>query len=86
MFMQFKTSSDREPERGATVLLLGGSGLVGTAIARRLLDFQPERLVISGLMREDVGAEAAPFDEVWHRVKPRDDSRIWAIAGIQQRQ
>ena len=45
--------------RGATVLLLGGSGLVGTAIARRLLDHQPERLVISGLLREEAEAGVA---------------------------
>jgi len=57
----------------------------------QLIDFAQEadRQVVSvrfsGLMREDVGAEAAPFDEVWHLVKPLDDSRNWAIAGIQQR-
>lgn len=38
----------------------------------------------SGLVREEAGAEATPFDEVWHLVKPLDDSRNWAIAGIQQ--
>ena len=37
-----------------------------------------------GLIRETAGAEPAPFDEVWHLVKPSDDSRAWAIAGIQQ--
>ncbi|MEO8297879.1 MAG: TIM44-like domain-containing protein [Burkholderiales bacterium] len=39
-----------------------------------------------GLIREEAGAEAAPFDELWHLVKPLDDSRPdaqqWAIAGI----
>jgi len=39
----------------------------------------------TGLLREEAGVEAAPFDEVWHLVKPLDDSRNWAIAGIQQR-
>jgi predicted lipid-binding transport protein (Tim44 family) len=39
-----------------------------------------------GLLREEAGSEAAPFDEVWHLVKPVDGSREWAIAGIQQRQ
>jgi predicted lipid-binding transport protein (Tim44 family) len=39
----------------------------------------------TGLLREEAGGEAAPFDEVWHLVKPLDDSRNWAIAGIQQR-
>jgi predicted lipid-binding transport protein (Tim44 family) len=38
-----------------------------------------------GLLREQAGAEAAPFDEVWHLVRPLDGSRNWAIAGIQQR-
>ena len=37
-----------------------------------------------GLIREDIGGAAAPFDEVWHLVKPTDGSREWAIAGIQQ--
>lgn len=39
-----------------------------------------------GLVREDKAAEATKFDEVWHLVKPEDDSRSWAIAGIQQAQ
>jgi predicted lipid-binding transport protein (Tim44 family) len=37
-----------------------------------------------GLIREDVGGAAAPFDEVWHLVKPAAGGREWAIAGIQQ--
>ena len=36
-----------------------------------------------GTIREDDGAAEA-FDEVWHLVKPLDNSRSWAIAGIQQ--
>ncbi len=57
-----------------------------------LIDFaeEAERHVVSvrftGQVREEAGAEATPFDEVWHLVKPQDDSRNWAIAGIQQRQ
>jgi predicted lipid-binding transport protein (Tim44 family) len=39
-----------------------------------------------GLVREDKSAEPTKFDEVWHLVKPEDDSRPWAIAGIQQAQ
>ena len=39
--------------RGSSILLLGGSGLVGTAVARRLLTHGPSRLVISGLTREE---------------------------------
>lgn len=36
-----------------------------------------------GRIREDQEAAEA-FDEVWHLVKPLDNSRNWAIAGIQQ--
>ena len=50
--------------RNSTVLLLGGSGLVGTAIARRLLDFQPKRLVISGLTRDEAEAGVAELAPV----------------------
>ncbi len=47
-----------------------------------------ERQVVSvrfhGELREESGAAPAPFSEVWHLVKPLDDSRSWAIAGIEQ--
>ena len=36
----------------------------------------------SGLIREEVGQGAEPFNELWHLVKPVDGSREWAIAGI----
>jgi NAD(P)-dependent dehydrogenase (short-subunit alcohol dehydrogenase family) len=39
--------------RNSTALLLGGSGLVGMAIARRLVEFEPARLLITGLTREE---------------------------------
>lgn len=49
---------------------------------------EAERQVVSvrfhGLIRELREGGAMPFDEVWHLVKPRDGSREWAIAGIQQ--
>jgi predicted lipid-binding transport protein (Tim44 family) len=35
-----------------------------------------------GLIREEVNAGAQPFNELWHLVKPQDESRDWAIAGI----
>lgn len=50
---------------------------------------EAERQVVSvrfhGLVREERESAATDFDEVWHLVKPNDDSRSWAIAGIQQR-
>ncbi len=56
----------------------------------QVLDFAQEadRQIVSvrfhGLIREEKEASAAPFDEVWHLVKPVDGSREWAIAGIGQ--
>lgn len=47
---------------------------------------QGEQIVsvrFSGLIREQSEAAAQPFDEVWHLVRPLDESREWAIAGIQ---
>lgn len=57
-----------------------------------LLDFAQEndRQIVSvrfhGLIREEASSGAQPFDEVWHLVRPKNDSRSWAIAGIQPRQ
>lgn len=56
----------------------------------QVLEFveEAERQIVSvrfhGLIREETDAPAAPFDEVWHLVKPLDGSREWAIAGIAQ--
>jgi predicted lipid-binding transport protein (Tim44 family) len=56
----------------------------------QVIDFAEEaaRQIVSvrfhGLIREEKDAPAAPFDEVWHLVKPTDGSREWAIAGIAQ--
>lgn len=49
---------------------------------------ETDRQVVSvrftGQVVEDKGAKPADFHEVWHLVKPHDDSRPWAIAGIEQ--
>lgn len=37
-----------------------------------------------GLISEERGVAAQPFDEIWHMTKPQDGSKGWAIAGIQQ--
>jgi predicted lipid-binding transport protein (Tim44 family) len=37
-----------------------------------------------GLIREEDGTAAQPFDEVWHLVRPADGSADWALAGIAQ--
>jgi predicted lipid-binding transport protein (Tim44 family) len=54
-----------------------------------LLDFaqENESQIVSvrfhGLIREEIDGAAAPFDEVWHLVRPLDGSKQWVIAGIQ---
>ena len=59
-------------------------------IDAEVLDFAAEtdRQIVSarfhGLIREEKDGVAAPFNEIWHLVKPTDGSREWAIAGIQQ--
>lgn len=45
---------------GKSALVLGGYGLVGTAVCRRLLQHRPERLVVASLRRDE--AEAAAED------------------------
>jgi hypothetical protein len=50
--------------KGKTILMLGGSGLVGHAVARELLRREPKRIVLVALYEEEVraGAEAlAPY-------------------------
>jgi NAD(P)-dependent dehydrogenase (short-subunit alcohol dehydrogenase family) len=39
--------------RDSSALILGGTGLVGLAVARRLLDHAPKRIAIAGLQRHD---------------------------------
>ncbi|HUE76650.1 MAG TPA: hypothetical protein VMM83_01795, partial [Longimicrobiales bacterium] len=53
---------------GKTVLLLGGSGLVGLAVARALVPHAPKRVVLSALTREEVepavGELSAAYPEI----------------------
>jgi predicted lipid-binding transport protein (Tim44 family) len=61
-----------------------------TRIDTEVLDLanEADRQVVSvrfrGELVEEKGAAPTPFNEVWHLVKPHDDSRSWAIAGIEQ--
>ena len=50
----------------------------------RIIQRQIVSVRYHGLIREEKDGAAAPFDEVWHLVKPVDGSHEWAIAGIQQ--
>lgn len=51
---------------------------------------EAQRYIVSvrftGTIREEAGAQAQPFDEVWHLEKPRQGSGGWVLAGIQQMQ
>lgn len=59
-------------------------------VAAKVLDVVQEgdRQIVSvrfdGQVREAPGADPVTVAEVWHLVKPVDDSRSWAIAGIEQ--
>jgi len=49
---------------------------------------EADRQIVSvrfrGQVVEEKGAAPSDVNEVWHLVKPLDDSRSWAIAGIEQ--
>ncbi len=49
---------------------------------------EADQQIVSVRFRGDIveerGGQPQAFDEVWHLVKPLDDSRSWAIAGIEQ--
>lgn len=45
--------------KGRTVLLLGGSGLCGTAVARELAAHEPSAIVVTGLTREEAEGAVA---------------------------
>ncbi len=59
-------------------------------VAAEVLDVADEdqRQVVSvrfhGQVVEEKDGKPVAFNEVWHLVKPHDDSRAWAIAGIEQ--
>ena len=44
--------------QGRTILILGGAGLVGEAVARALLDHEPARIVVAGLTRDEAEESA----------------------------
>src|SRR2546430_6489463 len=48
--------------RDRTVMILGGSGLVGQAVARRVLAASPRRVVLVALFEEEVQAAAASLE------------------------
>jgi NAD(P)-dependent dehydrogenase (short-subunit alcohol dehydrogenase family) len=55
--------------QGKTVLLLGAGGMVGTALARRLLKERPRRMVLLSLTRKESLAAAAELKPLAGRAK-----------------
>ncbi len=49
--------------KGSTVLILGGAGLVGEAVARAVLKHGPARVVVAGLTREEAEEAVAELRE-----------------------
>ncbi len=73
--------------KGRTVLVLGGAGLVGMAVVRRLVAEGPDRIVIGSLresevtetiaqLREEYPAHANLFDGVWGDLFVPDELRL----------
>jgi len=51
--------------QGNTVLILGGAGLVGQAVARRVLALDPERVMIASLREEEAKEAVAGLSEAF---------------------
>jgi NAD(P)-dependent dehydrogenase (short-subunit alcohol dehydrogenase family) len=81
--------------QGRNILILGGSGLVGLAIARKLLPLDPARVVIAALRRDEAeegvrtlqeegldahGEIVAEWGDIFLRASRRDDSRRELLA------
>ncbi len=81
--------------QGRNILILGGSGLVGLAIARKLLPLEPARVVIAALRRDEAeeGVQTlqsegfgeyaelvAEWGDVFLRASRRDESRRELLA------
>lgn len=86
--------------RDQTVLLLGGAGLVGLAVARRVLEFKPARLVVGSLRRQeaeeaveelegDPSADGVKIDPLWGDIfvpqRVSQDSREATLADEEAR-
>jgi len=81
MFAEIKMEmADHVPGSQTDVVTINGEVLdVAEEASRYVVSVR-----FNGLIREAGNAPAEPFDEIWHMVKPRDGSRGWVLAGIQQ--
>src|SRR5713101_9090000 len=71
--------------RDRTVMILGGSGLVGHAVARRLLGAAPRRVVLVALFEEEVRATARALEPYRGRATLEVEwGNVFLPAGIAQ--
>ena len=82
MFAEIKLQMD---ERGdavqqTDVVTLNGELLEVTSEGNRHI----ASVRFNGMIREEAGGAAHPFDEVWNLTKPLDGNKGWVVAGIQQ--
>jgi hypothetical protein len=56
--------------KGAKVLILGGFGLVGSAICRKLMEFEPKEIYISSLKKEEAESACELMRKEYPEVNP----------------
>lgn len=79
MYAQYAGQMAAHGGRNQTDVVLLNADLMGI---EKLNDGHLASVRFSGMIREDVRAEAAAFEEVWNLYKP--DGKGWLLAGIQQ--
>jgi len=82
MFAEIKLQMDERGDAAqqTDVVTLNGELLEVTSDGNRHI----ASVRFSGMIREEAGGAAHPFDEVWNLAKPLDGSKGWVVAGIQQ--
>ncbi len=61
----------------STILVLGGWGLVGLAICRRLMDFKPKRIIITSLKQSEAEEAAKSMRQEFPLVSPETFEPRW---------
>lgn len=75
---QLKERGDRVD---ATEVVTVGAELQGVETVG---DYHVATVQFTGMIKDELGAEAAPFSEVWKLSKPLDGHRSWVVTQIQQ--
>jgi predicted lipid-binding transport protein (Tim44 family) len=82
MYQQLAAERDSMPTDNHTEVVTLNGEILGYT-------YEPSRVVVSvrmsGMIKEQIGAQAEPFDEIWHVQRSTSDpSANWYVAGIQQ--